>query len=190
MREFGNNSANVDKVIEINDKLHPDLEYVTISAFLDSLKTAMLAGELTRLPQEEPEPTPEPVPVDKNGKKLTQSQIQWGEMVRWSQAASSAQIKERVRTDEAYAKFHRANLRKEMDQPVGDDVTLLNPHIMTAGISPTSTAMKNEHLVAFANRYRQMSAEDVRKAKRLDYNPLTARQFIADEAAAIDAFLI
>lgn len=185
--EYGNTSQNNDAVLECLNKLYPAEEFTSTGQFLDALNVAIDAGELERKPQE---PEPEPIPVDRNGRTLAPHQIAWGEMVRWSNAASSAAIKERVRTDEAYAKFHRANLRKEMDQPVGDDVTLLNPHIMRDGIAPTSTAMKNERLVAFANRYRQMSSEEVRKAKRLDYNPLTARQFIKDEEACIDQNLI
>jgi hypothetical protein len=55
---------------------------------------------------------------------------------------------------------------------------------------PSQTAMKDQHLVEFSQRYRAMSSEEVRKAKRLDYSPLTARQFCLDETACIDAGLI
>src|SRR6267143_5507682 len=59
------------------------------------------------------EPVIEPeVPKDKNGNVLSESQIAWGEMTRWSQTASSRQIEDRRRIDPAFESFYKTNLRR------------------------------------------------------------------------------
>jgi len=183
---YGATQANLDRIVGILNTMYPDQEYFTLDQVTDVFITAIDSGgsasdPLDRKPAEIEETVqePKPVPTDKNGRPLSAAQIQWGEFSRWSAAASSAQVKERVRTDEAYAKFVRTNLRNEMDQPIDGDVRgPLNPSLEVK--SPTQAALKNERLVAFAEKFRRMSASDARKAGRADINPATWSQFQKD----------
>jgi len=178
---------NNERVINAVWTLNPDIEYVTVSAFVDAIGTLLAAGELK--PTREPEPVAleapvTPVPVDRNGRPLTQAQIDWAEMTTFANEKSMKEIKDRKRVDPKFLAFVQTNLRRQMDVPIDGDVRVSNPHIEQSA-PPSASAMKNERLVAFANQWRSMTAEAIRKAKRFDVNPLTAQQFIDDENQAI-----
>ena len=184
--------ANNEQVIAAVWKLYPDAEYVTVSAFVDAIGTLLAAGELkpTRTPEPAQviEPAP-PVPTDKNGRPLTPAQISWSEMTTFANEHSMREINERKRVDPVFADFIRTNLRRDMQQEIDGDVRATNPHIEQIA-PPSASAMKNERLVDFATRWRSMTAEAIRKAKRFDINPLTAQAFIDDEAQAIKLRLL
>lgn len=175
---------NMQKVVEGVAKLYPDAEYITLSAFVDTLGTLIAAGELT--PTHAPEPVlPEapatPVPVDRNGRPLTQAQIDWAEMAAFANERPMREINERKRIDPKFRTFIQTNLRRDMQQEIDGDVTPFNPHLKPQA-PPSVSALENERLVEFARQWKLMPADTIRKAKRQDTNPLGAAQFEKDEA--------
>src|ERR1041384_4535410 len=139
------------------------------------------------LKEHEPEPTPEPeVPRDKNGKPLSQSQIAWGEMARWSQQASSQDIKERPRTDPAFASFYRLNIEREARETESTQFQL-------AGL-PSSQSTASEKLQRFAKLYRETSTDRLKPRGGYivlsDEFKLTKPQFDNFVSQAVDAGLL
>jgi hypothetical protein len=190
---YGTSPANLERIIDILIKLYPEQDYFTVDQVTHSFKTAMNSGgsasdPLDRIQVQEVEPTPEPVATDKNGRPLSAAQIAWSEMIRWSETATSAQITERRRTDPAYASFYHKNLVRSFEG-VGDGVVEQNPHLLPQG-APTTAALKNERLVAFAKRYQTMSSAEVRAARSKGINPLSAGQFEKDLNDAIKLNLL
>jgi hypothetical protein len=103
----------------------------------------------------------------RDGKLLTDSQIQWGEFRRFAEQASMSEINLRKQSDPEFANFVRKNLQREMqEQPVGDSVVNLNQRVATVkkGVSAD--------VVAYAARYRVMSSDAVRKELSPGINPL------------------
>jgi hypothetical protein len=123
------------------------------------IRKVVLAGGLTRFGNVTPinvaEPElkvePEQVPVDRNGRPLSASQIAWGEMARWSQQASSQDIRERRRTDPAFASFYRLNIERETRQTESTQFAL-------AGL-PTAQSTASEKLQHFAKLYRELPTD-------------------------------
>jgi len=138
--EFGATPSNNAKALEILDQLHGNEDDCTTGMFIDSLKVGMDAGEFTRKPVDEvPVVEQTPPPVDRNGRPLSAAQIAWGEMERWSDAASMQQVRERKRTDPAYANFVRTNFEREMDQEISGDVRPYNEgNVLLVGRAPAS----------------------------------------------------
>jgi hypothetical protein len=183
---------NHELVIEGVCRLNPEIEYISVSAFVDAIGALIDAGELTPTHVPEalaPAAEPTPVPVDKNGRVLTQAQIKWSEMTQFANQHSMREINERKRIDSVFADFIRTNLRRDMQQEIDGDARPTNPHLEQRR-TPTQAALKDQRLVEFAKTYRLMSAEDVRKARRFDISPLTAAQFRADEDQAIKLGLL
>jgi hypothetical protein len=80
-------------------------------------------------------------PRGKDGRYLTEAQVAWGEMLRFSQAASAREVEARKKVDPAYAKFVAHQLRLEMKStPIGDAVT---PVGQTETFKPASQALKD-----------------------------------------------
>lgn len=135
------------------------------------------------LREQEPERAPEPdVPRDKNGKPLSQSQVAWGEMARWSQQASSQEIKERRRTDPAFASFYRLNIEREARETPSTQFEI-------AGQSQ-NTRQATPELVAFAEEYRKTPVEKVRQLRSPSFNPLGYKTYINNIETALAAGLI
>jgi hypothetical protein len=135
------------------------------------------------LKEREPEPAPEPeVPRDRNGKPLSPSQIAWGEMARWSEQASSQEIKERRRTDPAFASFYRLNIEREARETPSTQFEL-------AGQSQ-NTKQATPELIAFAEAYRTTPVEKVRQLRSPGFNALGYKKYIANIEAALAAGLI
>jgi hypothetical protein len=131
----------------------------------------------------EPEQQPEPeVLRDKNGKPLSQSQIAWGEMARWSQQASSQDIRERRRTDPAFASFYRLNIEREARETPSTQFEL-------AGQSQ-NTKQATPELIAFAEEYRKTPVEKVRQLRSPAFNPLGYKTYINNIETALAAGLI
>src|SRR5690242_12666708 len=126
--------ANFERIIDILTRLYPNQDYFSVDQVEHAFKTGLNSGgtvndPLDRAPVEETVSEPEPVQVDRNGRPLSASQIAFGEMSRFSETATSAQIKERKRVDPAYLRFVQHSLREQMNQPVDGDVTPFNPHL-------------------------------------------------------------
>jgi len=132
----------------------------------------------------EPERQPEPEVVrDKNGKPLSQSQIAWGEMARWSQQASSQEIKERRRMDPAFASFYRLNIEREARETESTQFQL-------AGQPGANNRRKvTPELISFAEEYRRTPTAEVRKRRNPVFN-LSAEQYNKNFEAALAAGLI
>jgi hypothetical protein len=121
------------------------------------IQRVVLAGGLTRFGNLTPrtlaelELEPEQVPVDRNGRPLSASQIAWGEMARWSQQASSQDIRERRRTDPAFASFYRLNIEREARQTESTQFAV-------AG-QPTGQSTASERLQRFSKLYRELPTD-------------------------------
>ena len=100
------------------------------------------------------EPEIDSRPRDKNGKLLSQAQISWGEMSRFAETASMADINRRKATDPQFASFVRTNLQREMAQEVGDAVT-------PAG-APQNKARVSNELSQFALAYNREPIANLR----------------------------
>jgi hypothetical protein len=192
---YGATQANFDRIADILNTMYPDQEFFTIDQVTDVFIAAIDSGgqvsnPLDKIPVqiEVPVQEPESAPTDRNGKKLSASQIAWGEMVRWSETSTSAQRAERRRTDPAYARFYHTNLLRSLDG-VGDSLVDTNPHLLPQD-APTKAALKDDRLVEFARRYNSMSSAAVRSACSRAVNPLTADRFIKDMDDAIRLNLI
>jgi hypothetical protein len=126
------------------------------------IRRVALAGGLTRfgnltpktVTEPEPEVAPERVPVDRNGRPLGASQIAWGAMARWSQQASSQDIKERRRTDPAFASFYRLNIEREARQTESTQFAV-------AG-QPTGQSRASERLQRFVKLYRELPTDHLK----------------------------
>ena len=102
--------------------------------------------------EEEPEDTR---PRDKNGKLLSQNQIEWGEMAHFAATSTSDAIRQRKNIDGKFREFIATNLRREMqEQPVGDAVT--------AAGQPTTKARVSQELTDFANKYNREPIANLR----------------------------
>jgi hypothetical protein len=135
------------------------------------------------LKEHEPEPALEPeVQRDKNGKPLSQSQIVWGEMARWSQRASSQDIRERRRTDPAFASFYRLNIEREARETPSTQFEL-------AGQSQ-NTKQATPELIAFAEEYRKTPVERVRQLRSPAFNALGYKKYIENIETALAAGLV
>ena len=192
---YGCTDANLNRIVAALHLMYPNRDYFRVEEVSDVFVTMIDSGgsvndPLDRLPLEVEEPTPAstPVPVDRNGRKLSASQIAWGQMARWSETATSAQVTERRRTDPAYASFYHTNLVRSLDS-VGDSALETNPHLV-AQDAPTIAALKNSRLVEFSRRYKNMSSAEVRSARSKAANPLTADQFVKDVNDAIKLNLL
>jgi hypothetical protein len=173
-RDFGNTAENRQSIERVLDVLFPDEEITTLR-FEDALRTGMDSGAISRRPVA---PTVEPtsVPTDKHGKLLTEPQRRWSEYTKFANEHSSAECRERSRTDAGFRSFVTNNLFREMNESgVGDAVVPLNQLA-----TPTKAALKNERLVGFAEAYRNMSSAEVRSRKSAASNPFGAAQFMKD----------
>jgi hypothetical protein len=188
-------SENFERIVDILNKMYAGQKYFTFDEVKHVFDTAIHSGgsvndPLDRIPVQVDVPVQESerVPLGRNGKPLSASQIAWGEMTRWSESATSAQIAERRRTDPAFASFYHTNLVRSFEE-VGDGVVEQNPHLLSQA-APTTAALKDERLVAFARRYSAMSSAEVRAARSKAINPLSADQFEKDLNEAIRLNLI
>jgi hypothetical protein len=100
------------------------------------------------------EPEEDTRPRGRDGKVLTQAQIAWGEMSRFAETASMADINRRKATDQAFANFVRKNLEREMSQEIGDRVE-------TAG-QATTKARVSQELTDFARKYNKEPIANLR----------------------------
>src|SRR5579864_6735266 len=110
---YGDSEANCLRIVNILLVMYPNQNSFTHAqvdhAFVTGINSGGSASDpLDRIPVEAPvsEPEPDPVPVDRNGRKLSPSQLAWSEMSKWSESASSAQVAERRRTDPEFASFY------------------------------------------------------------------------------------
>jgi len=120
------NMALVDASIP---RLYPGDVEITQSVIADVIKTLMDAGEVVAYEPEDHELTEEQrqekrekeiarmkaagIPLDKNNRPLTQAQISWGEMTRWTETTTPGQIQKRRLEDKVYASFYAKKLERD-----------------------------------------------------------------------------
>src|SRR5258708_5038162 len=116
-------TQNWERICDAIDKLYLSRgnDEITSSVMADVVATLLAAGDLITYEVEERELTDEEkqiqeeqeiarmkaagIPLDKNNRPLSQAQISWGEMARWTETATPGQIQVRERTDKAFASF-------------------------------------------------------------------------------------
>jgi hypothetical protein len=105
------------------------------------------------------------VPRDRNGKSLTEAQIKWGEMIRWSEAASSRDIRLRRENDPTYREFYLKNLKTEMTQPI--DGAIVEP---TIGRAPYVDEAELKRLKQFARDFNLLPTSDAKNRFKAAFN--------------------
>lgn len=172
VRDFGNTPENRQSIERVLDTLYPDDE-VTVLRFEDAIRTGMDSGAIARRPVA-PVVVPAQVPTDKNGRELTTAQQKWASYAEFANTHSSAECRERARTDTGFKSFVTKNLEREMNESgVGDAVVPLNQ-----SASPTKAGLKDARLVAFANAFRSMSSAEVKSRRSAASNPFGHAQFL------------
>jgi len=150
-------TANVYEIVALAQERAGRVE-ITIPEAEDAAKELFLNWELQpkRKRAEEP-PAPKP---------LSSSQLAWSEYRIFSESHTSAECKARARVDAGYATFVRKNYERQFAaSPVGDAVVNLNEK------TPTTKKAVATDVVAYAARYRTMSADAVRKELSPGMNP-------------------
>ena len=158
---------------QATDVLFPDNDCaVSIPMLAQSLRTLIDSGKIKFTGEEEAvledpsAPAVDPTPRDRNGKALTQSQLEWGEMTRFANESSMDAIRQRKYVDPKFRSFVETNMRREFaEQPVADGVENLN-----ANRTPQARGVA-EDVRAFATRYRTMSVADAKKLLSPGINP-------------------
>jgi hypothetical protein len=101
------------------------------------------------------EPEEDKRPRDKNGKLLTQAQLDWSEMTTFAQTATPDAIRQRKYVDGKFREFIQTNLRREMqEQPVGDGVTPVG--------QPTTKTRASQDLVDFVRKFHAEPSHNLR----------------------------
>jgi hypothetical protein len=194
---------NFDAVMAVAWKLYPNAPFITTSRFIDALKT-LAAGSSDKLiakpaaASATPAPMPAP-PTDKNGRILSASQIQWGEMTHWSENASTSERKERARRDPAYARFVQKQWDLRLNEnPVDGDMRPFNPQLTPAedpsaaklaGIAAKAGLLVPQ-LISWVSEYQRTPSAKVRSLLSLASNPLGAVAYTKARDAAIEANLL
>ena len=124
---------------------------ITVGNMSHALRLLLDSGEIQpreiEFEAELAEPEPDTRPRTRDGKLMTQAQIQWSEFRQFSETASTKDIAERKRIDPAFASFVRKNLEREMTGGgVADAVT-------PAGQSKLPRHDASNELAAFARAY-------------------------------------
>ena len=132
---------------------------ITVAAMTRALELLIDSGEIqprSFAPSPElTEPEPDTRPRDKNGKLLTEQQIQWSEYRQFAETASMAEINRRKQTDSGFANFVRKNWERQLAQPVGDAVT-------PVGMSTLPRHDASQHLVEFAKKYQAEPSQNLK----------------------------
>ena len=163
-------SASLPVIAQVIETIPGD---ISISAARAALRKISAAGGVTKFgnlelrPVEEPAPEPEDDPRDKNGKPLTEVQLRWAEYTRFANENSVQDCRKRAGNDAGFAAYMHTNLVREMNQPVGDDVRDINPHLQ----QPARTIPPTDEIREFAIAYRKMSAREVRLKRQPGTNP-------------------
>ena len=109
------------------------------------------------------------LPRDKHGRPLTEAQQRWSEYRVFSESHTMDQCRARARTDAGYASFMKTNYQREGVQH--GEGTILNASRET----PTSDTPAD--LLAWVREYLKTPADQVRKLRRTDTNPLGYQEY-------------
>jgi hypothetical protein len=118
------------------------------------------------------EPIEEPVadtrPRNAQGQYLSAQEIQDQEFTAWSNAkdTSMAMIKQRRNSDRAYNDFYNRQTSLRLQEE--NKESLVQPG---RSADPTTDGRYDTALIAFADKYRKMSMDEVRKQKNAATNP-------------------
>jgi hypothetical protein len=165
-------SVDTNKLLSAVDILFPGNEgHATVNQLATALNTLILSGQIQPRDPEVDEPLEAPVldtrPRTKNGDLMNESQLRYREYREWSEQASAAEVNLRRRSDPGYASYVSKAMQEEMrSTPVGDSVVNLN-----APAARQQRGVPND-VLAYATRYRTMSAADTRKEMSDGLNPL------------------
>ena len=107
-----------------------------------------------------------PEPPAPKEKKLSSSQLAWQEYRIFSETHSMNECRARAQQDPAYASFMHKNLEREAAEQSPTDLINLN-----ANRTPTKRAIPSD-VAAYAERYRTLSIDAVRKELSPGMNPL------------------
>jgi hypothetical protein len=114
-----------------------------------------------------PAPVVDQTPKDKNGRPLTQQQLEWAEMTRFANESTMDAINQRKYVDPKFRAFIATNLRREIsEQTVADGVENLN-----ANRKPKTRGVPAD-VQAFVARYRTTSVAEMKKELSPGINPL------------------
>lgn len=108
-------------------------------------------------------------PKDKHGKPLTQEQQKWSEYRVFSETHNMDECRARARRDDGYASFMRTNYQREGLQH-GEGTVLNGSREMPTPDTPAD-------LLAWVREYLKTPADQVRKLRRTDTNPLGFQEY-------------
>jgi len=108
-------------------------------------------------------------PKDKHGRPLTEAQQRWSEYRVFSETHNMDECRARARRDEGYASFMRTNYQREGVQH--SEGTVLN------GSREAPTTDTPADLLAWVREYLTTPADQVRKLRRTDTNPLGFQEY-------------
>jgi hypothetical protein len=161
-------------IAEALDTMWPDDNCLTTVAKMAIALKALMRSEAIKMSSDDdgeilPEPAapaPDPTPRDRNGKPLTQVQLEWSEMNRFANESSMDAVNQRKHVDPKFKAFIATRLRQEMSSEPVETAANLNAN-RTPQTRGTSVDVQ-----AFATRYRTMSVADVKKELSAGMNPL------------------
>ena len=140
--------------------LYPDGD-VTVARMARALELLITSGKIQPKDKEEAEPLEAPAvdttPRDRNGKPLTQAQLDWSEMTRFANESSMDTIRQRKNIDPKFRSFMETNMRRELqEQRVGDGVTPEGQVTVARNTNPAQS------LLDFASKYAKEPVANLR----------------------------
>jgi hypothetical protein len=137
------------KIIDHSKTLYPGYD-LTVKVMAGTLTQLMLAGEIKRRPDLQPQEPKEPVvdtrPRGADGRFLTEQQIAEQEFQRFVDGHSMVEITARKRSDFTFGEWYRNSFREQVaSQSVGDAVT-------PAG-APKEDVRQSQALIDFVRVY-------------------------------------
>jgi hypothetical protein len=165
-------TENFELIVAAIDKLYLSRgnEEITSSVMADVVATLLAAGDLIAPEVEERELTDEEkqiqeeqeiarmkaagMSLDKNNRPLSQAQISWGEMTRWTEQATPGQIQARCHArnkdgslkDPAYASFYAKKVERDNAAAVPPVVLNARPTNPSGEVTPELQAWVAEYI--------------------------------------------
>jgi hypothetical protein len=137
--------------------------------FYDTLCALINNGEFKNFLPDDPEPVVDTRPRGADGKFLSDAQIQLQEFETFVAANTSDACRERARVDRAFGDFYRRQNLRELNSTPVETATAANAHQKGNRVDAA--------LLEFANTYRLMPMDEVRRLSSRATNPLGAAEF-------------
>jgi hypothetical protein len=157
-----NSQSDADQLLDAVEILFPlEDNHASLNQLAAALRNLILSGAIQPKDKEEEElleaPQVDLTPRDRNGKALTQAQLDWSEMTRFANESTMDAIRQRKNIDPKFRTFMATNLRREMqEQPVGDGVTPEGQVPEARGSQPSL------YLIEFARKYAKEPVANLR----------------------------